>query len=353
MTLIVPLPGLTAEEPTPSGSWKRSASVPDSHGWAGMLAGESHGMLLAGGGAHFPAAPPWEGGAKVWSDRLFILTSPSGAWRELPQRLPFALGYSVVGSHHNRLIVAGGETPLPNGNGTRCCQETFSLEVSGDGVRIDVLPSLPIPLSNACGVVLDGALYLVGGIRSPLAIAAEKGLYRLDLSAPSSRWEVLPPIPGAGRMLSVSAASKGNLYVFGGVSLSTDSTGKPVRTPLRDCYRFNGNHGWTRLTDLPRAVTAAPSPAAAVNEDIIIWGGDDGTQMHQHPSLHSGFSTRTLVYSTARNHWTSGGEIPSPRVTVPNVEWQGRWYVVSGERRPGVRSPEVWSWAPNAAQERP
>jgi len=46
--------------------------LPDAHGFAGGFAGHSQGALLFAGGANFPSAPPWEGSAKVWHDRVSV-----------------------------------------------------------------------------------------------------------------------------------------------------------------------------------------------------------------------------------------------------------------------------------------
>ena len=40
------------------------------------------------------------------------------------------------------------------------------------------------------------------------------------------------------------------------------------------------------------------------------------------------------------------GKTPAPHVTTPAANWRGRWVIPSGEVRPGVRSPEVWSFQP-------
>jgi hypothetical protein len=39
------------------------------------------------------------------------------------------------------------------------------------------------------------------------------------------------------------------------------------------------------------------------------------------------------------------GEVPCTQVTVPAVEWRGRHVIPNGEIRPGVRTPEVWSFS--------
>src|SRR5690606_29866060 len=69
--------------------------VPARHGFAGAFAGIHKGHLLAGGGANVPdGVMPWDGGKKVWHDRVFALDlQKAGAvWREAG-KLPSRNGY--------------------------------------------------------------------------------------------------------------------------------------------------------------------------------------------------------------------------------------------------------------------
>ena len=43
------------------------------------------------------------------------------------------------------------------------------------------------------------------------------------------------------------------------------------------------------------------------------------------------------------NAWSDAGKMPKAHVTVPLVRWGEAWIMPSGEVRPGVRSPAVWS----------
>ena len=61
---------------------------------------------------------------------------------------------------------------------------------------------------------------------------------------------------------------------------------------------------------------------------------------------HPGFPKQILAYDPALDRWSEAGETPAPRATVPCVEWRSAFIVPSGEVRPGVRSPEVWSFRP-------
>ena len=63
-------------------AWKQLPPLPDAPGVAGPFAGVSGGALLVAGGANFPDRMPWEGGKKVWLDRVWVLEKPDGVWRE-------------------------------------------------------------------------------------------------------------------------------------------------------------------------------------------------------------------------------------------------------------------------------
>ena len=63
-------------------------------------------------------------------------------------------------------------------------------------------------------------------------------------------------------------------------------------------------------------------------------------------SAHPGFPGATWTYDPPADAWRSTGRMPRPTVTVPVVEWEGRYVIPSGELRPGVRTPEVWTRRP-------
>ena len=65
--------------------WRELAPIPDERGLAGALVGLSHGALIVAGGTNFPP-PVWDT-AKTWHDRIYVLPSPQGQWREAG-RLP-------------------------------------------------------------------------------------------------------------------------------------------------------------------------------------------------------------------------------------------------------------------------
>ncbi|HEX6963082.1 MAG TPA: sodium:solute symporter, partial [Lacipirellula sp.] len=203
----------------------------------------------------------------------------------------------------------------------------------------------PRPVANACGAMLGDTLYVAGGSDSPSAVAALKTFYALDLGAKNPQWKELEPWPGPPRMLAVAAVQSGSFFLISGVDLSAGADGSPQRTYLADAYRYRPGAGWTRVADVPRPTAGAPSPAPAVGPShVLILGGDDGSRVgFDPPEDHPGFSKTVLAYNAVTDVWSEVGRTPAPSVTTPTARWRDRWVVVSGERRPGVRSPEVWS----------
>jgi N-acetylneuraminate epimerase len=118
------------------------------------------------------------------------------------------------------------------------------------------------------------------------------------------------------------------------------------RQYLQDAYRYDPIRGWKRMADLPYSVAAAPTPAPVDHSGFYVLGGDDGTQIDLPPDAHRGFNKTILKYDLKTESWVASGEVAEPRVTVACVPWNKSWVMTSGEARPGIRSPEVWSFVP-------
>ncbi len=317
-----------------SGGWKQLPSLPDREGVAGCFAGTSGGALLVAGGANFPTAKPWEGGKKVWYDTVYILEKPQGQWK-IAGKLPRPLAYGVSVTHHDALICVGGS------DADRHHADVFRVQWNGSQLNISQLPSLPKPIANACGVLIGDNLCIAGGLEKPEATTTLKDVYYLDLSAPQPTWNSLSPFPGSPRMLAVATAVDGAFYVVGGVDLVASADGKVTRRYLKDAFCLERG-GWRQLDDLPYPLAAAPSPAPWDWYGFWILGGDDGSQTGVNPLQHPGFSSNILRHD--EGGWHISGQLPAAHVTTATTHWNHRWIIPSGEIRPGVRSPQVWSW---------
>lgn len=332
-----------AQTPPRRLGWKQLAPLPDKEGFAGPFAGVSHGALLVAGGANFPGKKPWEGGAKVWYDTVFVLDRAGGEWK-VAGRLPRPLGYGVSATHRDGVVCVGGSDK------DRHHASVFRLEWKAGKLLTAPLPSLPVPVANACGAVVGDTLFVAGGQEKPEAITTLKTVWTIDLASPDPKWREVEALPG-GRMLAVAAAFDGTFWLAGGVDLVAGKGGKAERRYLKDAYRYDPGKGWRRVADLPYPVAAAPSPAPADASGFYLLGGDDGSKVgFTPPERHPGFVRTILRFDRKAAKWLEAGELPSARVTVPFVPWNKLWVMPSGEVRPGVRSPDVWGAAPGARE---
>lgn len=326
--------------------WKELPPIPDEEGFAGMFAGVSNGVLVCAGGANFLGKKPWEAGEKRWYDNIYFLEDTGSAWQLASKKLPQPIGYGVSVSYENQILIIGGGDAGGHSN------RVYALSFNGGEIVIDEdFPQLPIPLANMTGALVDGVVYLYGGQSSPEGLAEDFFLL-LDLKQPKSerKWEIGVAFPGEARIQAVSAAHQNSFYLFSGFNLTHGKDGLLERHLLRDAYQFIPGESpeggkWERLSDLPRGVAAAPSPAFSLAQShIIIPGGlDEKTLQHTDPATHPGFLEEILAYHTPTGEWVQMGKMPegSSRVTAPTVFWKDLWIVPNGETRPGIRSPNV------------
>lgn len=328
-------PKKSKEMPSPL-SWTSLPALPDREGFAGSFAGVSRDTLIVAGGANFPDKRPWEGGAKIWYDRVFVLEATSTAWREAG-RLPKAGGYGVSITTGEGFVLIGG------GDAKRNFDEVWLARWDGKTVAFTSWPRLPKPLAMAAGAIVGQTIFVAGGLDRPDAPQAQQSFFALDLEKLSAGWRELAPLPGPERMLATAGGQDGAFYLFSGAHLIADAQGKTSREWLRDAYRYTPAAGWKRIADLPRVSVAAPSPAAVVNGKLLVLGGDDGTQISVAPTAHQGFPHDVLAYDPKSDTWTRMGEVPFSLVTTTLTTWRGQIVVPGGEATPGVRSPLVWT----------
>ena len=322
-----------------AGEWKRLPPLPDKEGFAGPFAGVSGGALLVAGGANFPDKKPWQGGKKVWYDSVFVLGKPDGEWK-VAGKLPRPLGYGVSVTHRNGVVCVGGSDV------DRHYADAFRLEWKAGKLVTTRLPSLPRPIANACGALVGDTLYVAGGLEKPDSTDTVKKVWTIDLAAADPKWTEIDACPGSGHMLAVAAGFDGAFWLVGGADLVVGKGEQVERRYLKDAYRYDADKGWKRIADVPHAVVAAPSPAPTDATGFYVLGGDDGSQVGVSSDNHRGFARTILRYDPKTQQWAEAGELPAARVTVPWVLWGKSWVVPNGEVRPGVRSPEVWSFTP-------
>jgi N-acetylneuraminic acid mutarotase len=317
-------------------SWSQLPPLPDPVGVAGAFAGVSGGALLVAGGANFPGKMPWEGGKKVWHDTVYALRNANDQWRVIG-KLPRPLGYGVsLTTEHGVLCIGGSDAE-------RHHAETFLLVYSRGKLKVKPLPALPVPLASGAGALVGSVACVTGGSDQLGEQSALNRFFALDLAAKKPAWRELTACPGEARILPMAGAAKGAFYLAGGAALRPVE-GKIQRAYLRDAWRFAPGGKWERLADLPKPCVAGPTPAPVVDSLMVFAGGDDGSLVGFQPlDRHPGFPKTIQALDLTTGQWMSFGEVPAPRAVLPVVEWNGRFVFPSGEVRPGVRSPEVWT----------
>ena len=335
---------IMAESNAQTLDWHRLPDLPDSLGRAGMFAGVTSGRHVVAGGANFPAGYPWEGGKKAWHDDVYVLHPGAEEWETSTVRLPVGLGYGVTGSYNDRIYLVGGSTP------TEHRSDVLVLHWDNNTLQLDSGPSLPQPLANMAGTSVGSLLVVVGGMESPTGPPLNV-CYGLDMENPDAGWFPLPTWAGEARLFPVTGSYAGELYMFSGETTWTTEKGTSRRHVLEDVHRFTPIHEngvwtgqWTPLGDMPKGVSAGANPAPLIDGQMLFWGGVDRlTALHTDPPNHPGIDRTLVWYNPADDLWSFGTETEKPgsRVTLPTVLWNEKTYYISGEIRPGVRTPEI------------
>jgi N-acetylneuraminate epimerase len=158
-------------------AWENWPAIPDEHGFAGPFAGVSSGTLVVAGGANFPDSYPWEGGSKVWHDRIFLLPEGAKEWTVSKLKLPKALAYGVSVSlpERNSIVMLGGSD-----SGNIPTTDVLELKVLDEKVSMRKLPSLPIALAESSGLTVGNTIYVFSGKSTDGTV---RKAFRLDFGA--------------------------------------------------------------------------------------------------------------------------------------------------------------------------
>ena len=329
--------------------WEPLDAVPDEVGFAGGFAGVSGDALLFAGGANF--APPVFDNDKAWYDRVFVLPKPDGEWIEAGT-LPRPLAYGMSITYEGEVVCIGGD------DAEQAYAEVFALRWDGSKLTTRTLPALPEPVAYGGAALIGSTVYVAGGQTSKTIQTATNYLYAMDLAADDPAWERLPDMPGEAGVRAhnfVVAQHDGKtdmLYVFGG--RHHDPDGVLELGFLNDCWEFDpSTKEWQQRADSPVPLMAG-SAVAYGQSHVFVTSYADGSALTASVESgipaseydHPGFSRALYTYHTITDAWAQVGELPEGtmnQVTTTAVKWGDLIVVPSGEVRPRVRSPKVWS----------
>ena len=319
-------------------------------GVSACYCGVINGYLYIAGGCNFPDKPVAEGGKKRFYKAIYAakLNAESDRleWKTVG-RMPQPAAYGVSVTYENSLILVGGN------NETGGLTTAIRLRPTATGMQQEALPSLPHTLDNMAGAVVGHILYVVGG--NCEGVATQK-VWSLDLKNTAKEgWKEEPSIPGIARVQPIAAALAGDLLgVWGGFAPKTDS--KVAQLAMNGASYNAGCGTWTALpvpTDalgeevFTGGATAITTPqkgvvvVGGVNKDVFLAAINklpEGYLLHE-PEWYR-FNNRVLCYRDGA--WTQLLQHPSvARAGCALAYWDGWVYVVGGELKPGIRTPEI------------
>lgn len=365
----------SAQKPVLTISWKKISSIPDagdaktSLGLAGAINGVNNDVLIVAGGSNFPDKLPWEGGKKVYYDKIFVLEKNGYEYcwnKNVKSVLAQSIAYCGNTSTPSGIVYVGGENE--NGISNKCSLLTWNKKENA--VDIKPLPELPVALTNIAVTNIDDVVYAVGGDEQN---NSSNSFFSLDLKDKNLDWKKLPDLPVAlanATVVAQNSKSVKMIFIIGGRS----KTASGISDLHNTVFAFDiQKNQWKRCADISNdAHTTNLSAAGGValgNNEILITGFDNGKIFHQIETLiskiskaktpeekqklteeknnlsiyHKGFDKSLLLYNTDSNAWTKIGELPFPaHVTTTDVKWGNEVIVSNGEIKPGVRTPDVW-----------
>ncbi len=332
-------------------------------GFAGMMGGTHNDVIIAAGGANFPAGLPWEGGKKVYSDKIYVLKV--GQWQLSNHSLKNPLAYGASVSTSDGVLVLGGEDKKITHD------KVFLLRFNTSTEKIEIVdyPSLPEPLAYSAAVIEDGFVYIVGGKNSKESV---NSFYRLSLKE-KSKWEKLDNFPGDPRALHTAAVQETKdsrkLFVIGG---RNQMAGKKSET-FTDYLSYDLSKGvWQNEGDIiinnqPRVLMGASAETMG-SMHLMVYGGSDKVLFDQLENValelsqtsndsivaqltekrdailntHPGFSKDILGYNAITKKWFVYDSLPNKiPVTALSFKKDDEFFIVSGEVSPGIRTPKV------------
>jgi hypothetical protein len=212
-----------------------------------------------------------------------------------------------------------------------------------DGKVTRFAESMARPRAYAGFTSANGHLIVIGGIARPEDTAAIATLTSLDLDDPDKPWRTTDADPSYGRIIPLVGSGLGKLVWGGGCSLS-EKDGKPFRSYHENLAFQSSLDAGNRFHGLPHALAGAAGPGVATATHLFFVGGDDGTQYGQPYETHTGLARRILVMDLETFEVTDLGEWPHPVAVAPLLRLGDDLVTVSGEVRPGVRTPKLTRW---------
>lgn len=261
-----------------------------------------------------------EAGRLRIEDRTGIYDPVTDNWVEGP-KLPAPRHHPmIVADANGRVHAFGGYGAGPTGAWT-AMTEAWRL----DGDAWTPVTAMPGPICESVGANLDGRIHLVTG-RSPKGEANgdwdDQGdvATHLTFDPATGVWGEARPCPMA-RNSAAGAVLDGKLYVAGGRTVNGGGTGQLDRyDPATD--------RWETLSPIPSSAggqqVGGGLAMGAAGGKLVAFGGE------WFAPGGGGVFPETWIYDPARDDWSAGPPMRTPRHGLAGAVVNGRIYAVAG-----------------------
>lgn len=342
-------------------------------GVSAPFAGIHANRLLVAGGCNFPDKPVAEGGTKKYYKEIFALdvTADTSEW-EYVGDLPATVAYGASVTVPKGVVCIGGN------NDEGSFKEVILLSWENQQL-VKSLPSLPFSRDNFAATGLGNKVYVTGGNENGVP---SRTFYCLDMDDTESGWQELSPYTGFLRVQPVLIGQKGIqgpcIYLAGGFQPGSETEAPEIPLDLliydiaRDTWgaeavipsldgelpcTLTGGFGvaWGDSTILvgggvnyARFLAAVDRPRqlkiASEKNDIQVIDSlkQEATNYLLHPVEWYRFNSRLLFYNTFTKKWTLSDDYPqTARAGAAIAMFGDDLFVINGELKPGIRTPEV------------
>jgi non-specific serine/threonine protein kinase len=219
--------------------------------------------------------------------------------------LPMPLHHAMAATYGGEVVVMGGWIPRGGDLAAISSDRVFALR----GQRWVPLPSMKAPRVAGAAAVLGDRLVVTGG-------QANNELVSSTEVFDGKEWRVVADIPTPREHLA--AGSDGRyVYAVGGRELDPGLN-------LTALERYDPrSDSWERLPDMPSALGGLG--AAVVEGRLVAVGGETSTDV----------LGTTLVYDIARERWSAGAPLSTPRHGMTVVGFGDTVYALEGARDAG------------------
>jgi len=238
----------------------------------------------------------------------------ANTWTQLPD-MPTRLTHAGVAVDGHDIYFAGGYT----GIGSTGYGQTFGVtdvwKYNIDTKQYTAFKALPKAIAGGGLVLLGRELHWIGGNNNQRQDIGDH--YVLNLDNLAAGWQTSTPMPN-GRSHMGYATLGGKIYAIGGQhgNDAALTTQKEV-----DVWDPANPSSWTRLPDLPTAISHIASATVVVGNRILTLGGETA---HEQPT--------DLVYAfdTTTNTWAAMTKLPATRFSGVAGIIDGNIYFTTG-----------------------